>query len=73
VTSSGNAPLLGCTKDDLDTPALCVDLDVMDDNIRLEVVPGYADLTIFLHDQFYGFRDGQLVEILPIAGSDASR
>jgi D-serine deaminase-like pyridoxal phosphate-dependent protein len=40
---------------------------------RLEVVPGYADLTVFLHDQFYGFRDGRLVEILPIAGSDASR
>jgi D-serine deaminase-like pyridoxal phosphate-dependent protein len=40
---------------------------------RLEVVPGYADLTVFLHDRFYGFRSGQLAEILPIAGSDASR
>lgn len=40
---------------------------------RLEVVPGYADLTVFLHDRFYGFREGRLEEILPIAGSDASR
>ena len=40
---------------------------------RLEVVPGYADLTVFLHDRFYSFRDGRLAEILPIAGSDASR
>ncbi len=39
---------------------------------RLEVVPGYADLTVFLHDRFYGFRGGRLAEILPIAGSDAS-
>lgn len=27
-------PSLGCTKDDLDTPALCLDLDVLDSNIR---------------------------------------
>ena len=40
---------------------------------RLEVVPGYADLTVFLHDRFYGFRSGRLAEILPIAGSDASQ
>jgi D-serine deaminase-like pyridoxal phosphate-dependent protein len=40
---------------------------------RLEVVPGYADLTVFLHDSFYGFRAGRLVEVLEIAGSDASR
>lgn len=40
---------------------------------RLEVVPGYADLTVFLHDRFYGFRDGRLTEILSIGGSDASR
>lgn len=40
---------------------------------RLEVVPGYADLTVVLHDRFYGFRDGRLAEVLDIAGSDASR
>lgn len=40
---------------------------------RLEVVPGYADLTVFLHDRFYGFRNGRLTELLPVAGSDASR
>ncbi len=27
---------------------------------RLEIVPGYADLTVVLHDRFYGFRDGRL-------------
>ncbi len=27
-------PKIGCTKDDLDTPALCIDLDVLDRNIR---------------------------------------
>jgi len=40
---------------------------------RLQIVPGYADLTVFLHDRFYGFRGGRLAEMLPIAGSDASR
>ncbi len=28
---------IGCTKDDLDTPALCLDLDVMESNIRIMV------------------------------------
>ena len=27
-------PRLGCTRDELDTPALCVDLDVMQGNIQ---------------------------------------
>ena len=27
-------PLLGCTKDDLDTPALCLDLDILSANIQ---------------------------------------
>ena len=27
-------PTLGCTKDDLDTPALCLDLDLLESNIR---------------------------------------
>ena len=27
-------PQIGCTKDDLDTPALCIDLDVLDRNIK---------------------------------------
>ncbi len=39
---------------------------------RLAVVPGYADLTVVLHDRFYGFRGDRLAEIIPIAGSDAS-
>ena len=33
---------------------------------RLELVPGYADLTTVLHDQFYCFRDGRLVDVWPI-------
>lgn len=39
---------------------------------RLEIVPGYADLTVVLHDRFHGFRRGRLTEIIPIAGSRAS-
>ncbi len=39
---------------------------------RLEVVPGYADLTVVLHDRFHGFRGGRLTEVIPIAGSRAS-
>lgn len=35
---------------------------------RIELIPGYADLTAVLHDQFYGFRGGKLAEILPIEG-----
>jgi D-serine deaminase-like pyridoxal phosphate-dependent protein len=35
---------------------------------RLELVPGYADLTTMLHDNFYAFRQGRLVEIIPIEG-----
>ncbi len=33
---------------------------------RLELVPGYADLTTVLHDQFYCFRGGRLIDIWPI-------
>lgn len=33
---------------------------------RLEILPGYADLTTVLHDVFYGFRRGRLETILPI-------
>jgi len=29
-----NLPTIGCTKEEIDTPVLCVDLDVMEDNIR---------------------------------------
>ena len=29
-----NLPTIGCTKKEIDTPILCVDLDVMDDNVR---------------------------------------
>lgn len=33
---------------------------------RLELVPGYADLTVALHDQIYGFRRGKLEQIIPV-------
>ncbi|HVC92241.1 MAG TPA: DSD1 family PLP-dependent enzyme [Pirellulales bacterium] len=35
---------------------------------RLELVPGYADLTTVLHDQFFCFRKGKLVDVWPIEG-----
>jgi D-serine deaminase-like pyridoxal phosphate-dependent protein len=35
---------------------------------RLELVPGYADLTTVLHDQFYCFRKDRLTAIWPIEG-----
>ena len=35
---------------------------------RLEIVPGYEDLTVVLHDQFYGFRGERLSQIIPIEG-----
>jgi D-serine deaminase-like pyridoxal phosphate-dependent protein len=33
---------------------------------RLELVPGYADLTTVLHNQYYCFRGGRLVDLWPI-------
>jgi D-serine deaminase-like pyridoxal phosphate-dependent protein len=35
---------------------------------RLELVPGYADLTTVLHNEYYCFRQGKLVDIWPIEG-----
>ena len=35
---------------------------------RLEVIPGYSDMTTVLHDQFYGFRGDQLEVIWPLEG-----
>jgi D-serine deaminase-like pyridoxal phosphate-dependent protein len=40
---------------------------------RLQLVPGYADLTVFLHEELYGFRGEELVEVIPVAGIAASR
>ncbi len=33
---------------------------------RLSLVPGYADLTVVLHDKFHCFRDGRLEAVWPI-------
>ncbi len=33
---------------------------------RLEVIPGYGDLTTVLHDSLYGFRGDHLEEIWPL-------
>lgn len=35
---------------------------------RLQLIPGYGDLTTCLHDVFYGFRNGTLEVIWPIVG-----
>ncbi len=35
---------------------------------RLQLVPGYADLTVALHNQFYAFRGGKLVNVIPVEG-----
>ena len=34
---------------------------------RLEIVPGYSDLTTVLHNQFYVLQDDKLVDIWPLA------
>lgn len=34
---------------------------------RLRIVPGYADLSVNLHDELYGFRGGKLERVIPIA------
>ena len=33
---------------------------------RLTMIPGYADLTVALHDRFYCFRAGKLVDVWPV-------
>ena len=33
---------------------------------RIELVPGYADLTVNLHDQFVAFRQQRVAELIPI-------
>ena len=33
---------------------------------RLELIPGYGDLTTVLHNQFYAMKDGQLHDIWPL-------
>ena len=35
---------------------------------RLEIIPGYSDLTCVLHDNFLGFRNGKLEAIWPLEG-----
>jgi D-serine deaminase-like pyridoxal phosphate-dependent protein len=35
---------------------------------RLELIPGYSDLTTVLHDRFYAFRKGRLEAIWPLEG-----
>ena len=35
---------------------------------KVELIPGYSDLTTVLHDQFYGFRSDRLELVWPILG-----
>ncbi len=35
---------------------------------KIEIIPGYADFTTVVHDQFYGFRQNRLEVVWPILG-----
>ena len=35
---------------------------------KVEIIPGYADFTTPMHDNFYGFRDERLEVVWPILG-----
>ena len=35
---------------------------------KIEIVPGYADFTTVMHDQFYGFRGDRVEVVWPILG-----
>ena len=35
---------------------------------KVELIPGYSDLTTLLHDQFHGFRGDRLEVLWPILG-----
>ena len=35
---------------------------------RIELIPGYSDLTNVLHDEFYGIRGGKLEAVIPLEG-----
>jgi D-serine deaminase-like pyridoxal phosphate-dependent protein len=35
---------------------------------RLEIVPNNATLTINIHDQIYGVRNGVVEEVMPVTG-----
>jgi D-serine deaminase-like pyridoxal phosphate-dependent protein len=50
---------------ELELAASAADLRIGD---RLELIPGYADLTTVLHDHFHCFRRGKLVAVWPIEG-----
>jgi len=47
-----------------------VDLKIGD---RLELVPGYGDLTTVLHNQFFVLKDNKLVDIWPLTARDCFR
>jgi D-serine deaminase-like pyridoxal phosphate-dependent protein len=42
-----------------------------DGNLRIgdviELIPGYHDSTVFLHDRLFGVRQGVVTEIIPVA------
>jgi len=35
---------------------------------RIELIPGYGDLTVALHDELYGIRDGVVEAVFPLLG-----
>ena len=35
---------------------------------KIEIIPGYSDSTVFLHDVLYGIRDGRVETVWPLVG-----
>ena len=69
-------PPLVCGRDDIrvgrlsaEHGELALDPSATDLRIgdRLQLIPGYADLTCVLHNDFYVLRDNKLVDIWPLA------
>jgi len=50
---------------ELELSAAAQDLKIGD---KIELIPGYADFTTVMHDEFYGFRGRQLEVVWPILG-----
>jgi D-serine deaminase-like pyridoxal phosphate-dependent protein len=47
---------------------LAADNDAPARGDRFEIVPGYSDSTVFLHDMMYGIRDGRVETAWPLLG-----
>jgi D-serine deaminase-like pyridoxal phosphate-dependent protein len=66
--------IVGRPISELDTPALCVDLDTMEGlriGDRIEFSVGYCETTIHLHRSIVGVRGGVFECVWPIAADTA--